>query len=65
MRFNLGALTVDVVYIAAGHALFSLGLGMGVFIVYSTHLDPTAPVSTMALKITRFNTIKLISWLWL
>lgn len=57
LRFNWGALTVDVVYIAAGHALFSLGLGMGVFIVYSTHLDPTAPVSTMALKVIAIDTV--------
>jgi NSS family neurotransmitter:Na+ symporter len=56
-RFNMEALTVDGAYLAAGHALFSLGLGMGVFIVYSTHLDPAESVPVMALKVIVIDTV--------
>jgi len=54
--FHSEAVTMDAVYIAAGHALFSLGIGVGVYVVYSTHLDPAESVPMMALKVIAIDT---------
>jgi len=56
-RFNLSALDMDSVFLAAGHAMFSLGLGVGVLIVFSSHLDNEASIAQVSLKIIALDTL--------
>jgi len=56
-RFDTDALGFEGIIYAAGHAMFSLGLGLGVVIVYSSHLDQDASIPKAAIKIIGLDTL--------
>ena len=56
-RFEPEALGFEGVVFAAGHAMFSLGLGMGVLIVYSSHLGQNASIPRVASKVICLDTL--------
>ena len=56
-RFEPEALGFEGVVFAAGHAMFSLGLGVGVLIVYSSHLGQNASIPRVASKVIGLDTL--------
>jgi len=56
-RFDPEALGFEGVIFATGHAMFSLGLGVGVLIVYSSHLGQSASIPRVASKVIGLDTL--------
>ena len=56
-RFEPEALGFEGIIYAAGHAMFSLGLGVGVLIVYSSHLEQSASIPRLASKVIGLDTL--------
>jgi NSS family neurotransmitter:Na+ symporter len=57
LRFEPEALGFEGIIFAAGHAMFSLGLGVGVLIVYSSHLGQSASIPRVASKVIGLDTL--------
>lgn len=57
VQFDFDALSMDSVFVAAGHAVFSIGLGVGVLIAFSSHLDESASITKVSAKIIGLDTL--------
>lgn len=57
IRFDAGELSMDTVFAAAGHAVFSIGLGVGVLISFSSHLDESTSIAKVSAKIIGLDTL--------
>ncbi len=54
--FDASKINIDAVLAALGHAFFTLSIGMGIVMVFSSYLSPDIPVARMAMSIALVDT---------